>query len=53
VKRVLANSKKIEEAVKFVHVIADGDGCTIGFLPCLWLKHPKVAQNIKKKLHFW
>jgi hypothetical protein len=42
----ICRNKKTEEAVKFVHVTADGDGCTIGFLPRVWLKHPKAAQNI-------
>jgi hypothetical protein len=46
VKCVVTINKKTEEAVKFVRVTADGDGCTIGFLPRVWLKHPKVAQNI-------
>jgi hypothetical protein len=46
VKCVVTINKKTEEAVKFVRVTADGDGCTIGFLPRVWLNHPKVAQNI-------
>jgi hypothetical protein len=31
VKGVVTINKKMEEAVNFVHVTADGDGCTIGF----------------------
>jgi hypothetical protein len=46
VKCVLTTNKKTEEAVKFVHVTAENDGCAIGYLPRVWLKHPKMAQNI-------
>ena len=37
---------KEEEAIKFVRVTAEGDGCTIGFLPRVWINLPKVVDNI-------
>ena len=37
-----------EEAVNFVRVTAEGDGCTVGFLPRIWLKLPKVQQNLNE-----
>jgi hypothetical protein len=33
-------NKKTEEVVKFVHVPVDGDGCTIGYLPKVWMSLP-------------
>ena len=46
VKCVLTIKNKTEEAVKFVRVTADGDGCTVGFLPRVWIKLPIAAENI-------
>jgi hypothetical protein len=46
VKCVVTINKKTEEAVKFVRVTADGDGCTIGYLPRVWINLPMVQENI-------
>jgi hypothetical protein len=46
VKCVVTINKKTEEAVKFVHVTADGDRCTIGYLPRVWMNLPIVQKNI-------
>jgi hypothetical protein len=45
VKCVVTINKKPEVAVKFLPVTIYGDGYTIGILPYVWLKHPKMAQN--------
>ena len=45
VKCVVTINKKTEEAVKFVRVTADGDGCTVGFLPRVWKNLPTDQQN--------
>jgi hypothetical protein len=46
VKCVVTINKEMKEAVKRVRVTADGDGCTIGFLPRVWTNLPIVQENI-------
>jgi hypothetical protein len=46
VKCVVTINNQTEEAVKFVRVTADGDGCTVGYLPRVWKNLPIVKENI-------
>jgi hypothetical protein len=45
---VVTINNETEEAIKFVKVTAEGDGCTVGFLPRCWFNLPKVQDNIHK-----
>ena len=46
VKCVVHVKGKSEDAIKFVRVTAEGDGCTVGFLPRIWMNLPKVIENL-------
>jgi hypothetical protein len=43
---VVTINKKTDEAVKCVRVTADGDGCTFGIIPRVWMNLPLVQENI-------
>jgi hypothetical protein len=48
VRCVVTINNTTEEAIKFVKVTAEGDGCTVGFLPRCWFNLPKVQENINE-----
>ena len=46
VKCVVTIKGKTEDAIKFVRVTGEGDGCIVGYLPRVWMKLPKVLENV-------
>jgi hypothetical protein len=45
---VVSIGEEVEEAVKLVRIMDGMDGCTVGFIPRVQSRLPKVLQNINK-----
>jgi hypothetical protein len=46
VKTVIEIDQRNEEAIKLVKIIDGSDGCTVGFIPRVQSRLPKVSRNI-------